>query len=505
MRTRIRRLLVSLLAAAALLAALPVPAAAAGFTDVPADSWAASSIRRSVELGLFQGESATTFGMGHRMTRGAFAVVLCRFFGWELLTPEKGSFSDVQDPSLWYYSAVETALAHDALTEQTDTFRPGDPITREELAVMLVRALGYGTIAGLAQEVSAPFTDTTTNAGYIAMAYELGIVNGTTATTFSPDATATREQAAVILMRLYDKLHQPDPGQLGILSSQGDLAHLEELDAAAVSAGRLVSTGSVCQVNGTMEEETLADLTAAVRQAQLPLLLRVIGSGTALASSSSASAAAAALAQSVKDGGYDGLFLDLSNLQDKQRSALTQLVQRTAQQLGDALLYVAVDLPALDSGSAGPYALDALGAAADRLVVQISGYEHQTGTLTVAPQEPLEELYGVLAQMRDLAAAGRLCVCISARGTLWAGGKQDGTADADAITALLEAGAEPYYSGRYASAYLTWEEGNSSCTAWYLDSRALAEREQLLKLFGVDQILLSTLDAPTTALAPAAG
>lgn len=140
-----------------------------------------------MKQGWFQGESATTFGVGHPMTRAAFAVVLCRFFGWEMVTPQKGTYEDVQDPSAWYYSAVETAYANGAITRQTDTFRPADSITREEMAAMLVRALGYGTIAGLAQEVSAPFRDTTTNAGYIAMAYELGIVNGTSGTTFEPD------------------------------------------------------------------------------------------------------------------------------------------------------------------------------------------------------------------------------------------------------------------------------------------------------------------------------
>ena len=102
--------------------------------------------------------------------------MLCRLFGWEMISPETGSYTDNQDPSAWYFSAVETAYAHGAITDQTDEFRPRDPITREEMAVMLVRAMGYGTIAGLAQDLPMPFQDVTTNAGYIAMAYELGLV-----------------------------------------------------------------------------------------------------------------------------------------------------------------------------------------------------------------------------------------------------------------------------------------------------------------------------------------
>ena len=129
----------ALLCALLVTAALPAPAAAAstGFSDVPESHWAADSIRRAVDLGLFQGQTPTRFGLGAPMTRGAFVVALCRLFGWEMVTPEAGSYTDNQDKSAWYYSAVETAYANGAITRQTDTFRPREPITREELALTL--------------------------------------------------------------------------------------------------------------------------------------------------------------------------------------------------------------------------------------------------------------------------------------------------------------------------------------------------------------------------------
>lgn len=177
------------------------------------------------------------------MTRGAFVVALCRLFGWEMVTPEAGAYTDNQDKSAWYYSAVETAYANGAITRQTDTFRPREPITREELAVMLVRAMGYGTIAGLAQDLPMPFRDVTTNVGYIAMAHELGLVNGTAATTFSPDQTATREQAAVMLIRLYDSYHAAAPEKTGIAYSAEGLTDLTGYGAVAVGGARLIYAG----------------------------------------------------------------------------------------------------------------------------------------------------------------------------------------------------------------------------------------------------------------------
>ena len=93
MRTRIQRILSCLLLCALLSCLRPAPAAAAAapsFRDVPSTHWAADSIQRAVKAGLIQGESATTFGVGRPMSRAAFLVVLCRFFGWEMQTPAQG-------------------------------------------------------------------------------------------------------------------------------------------------------------------------------------------------------------------------------------------------------------------------------------------------------------------------------------------------------------------------------------------------------------------------------
>ena len=52
--------------------------------------------------------------------------------------------------------------------------------------------------------------------------------------------TATREQTAVILMRLYDKLHAAAPGKIGIVASAEEAADLTGFDAVALTAGQLV-------------------------------------------------------------------------------------------------------------------------------------------------------------------------------------------------------------------------------------------------------------------------
>lgn len=196
----------ALLLAALLLAPGARAAFDGSYSDVPEDHWACAGVRRAAELGLMQGVGDGRFGLGEPMTRAAYATMLCRLFGWEMLTPETGSFTDNQDRGAWYYSAIETAYAHGALFVQGKTCKPNETLLREELAAMNVRALGYTMLAGTLQG-ECPFSDVTTNRGYVTLAYRLGLMEGVGGGQFQPRESALREQAAVVLLRLYDRMH----------------------------------------------------------------------------------------------------------------------------------------------------------------------------------------------------------------------------------------------------------------------------------------------------------
>ncbi len=489
MKNRFSRFLAGMLAVLTVLCAVPT-ARAAGFADVPADSWAAEAIYRGVELGLFQGQSTGRFGMGQPMTRGAFVVSLCRLFGWELVTPSTPTYQDVQDPDAWYYSAVETAYAHGAITDQTDTFRPGDPITREELAVMLVRSLGYGTIAGLAQDLPMPFKDVDTGAGYLAMAYELGIVNGTSETTFSPEKTATREQAAVMLMRVYDACHAA-PGLVGVCSGDGT-GDWSGYEVVALTGGRL-TYGTAAQVARPAAEREQAFLEA-VHAAGAKALLHVTASGSVL--NRNAAELAAAVADAAADGGYDGVYLDVPASDEKQQSALTGLARALEEALGERSLYVVVDAPSWDAGTEPAYDYQALGKAAECLVVRIEAYEKEADGFVTAPMEPLEEVYYALSRLRTQVDESRLCLLLTTAGSAWEGGRER-TVDGAQVETLLEdrAHTQSYYSQRYACAYLVQRSGTSPLTVWYLDGQSVRERVRMCAFLGVDRVCLSDTDA----------
>ena len=263
----------------ALLLTLSVGAAGtAGFSDVPESHWAAQSIRRCAQTGLLQGVGGGRFGLGRTMTRAAYATALCRLMGWELVTPEKGSFTDNQDTAKWYYSAIETAYAHGALTGESRQCRPNDAITREEMAKMTVRALGLAVLSGAAAD-DCPFSDVSVAQGYVALAYRMGIIKGVSAYNFEPKKEATREQAAAMLLRTYDRLHAAIKVTEAADGSapSSPRAPMEEVYAAAVRAGE---GGSVALRAVPLLQVTRAGAVTDTRELTEGELIELLSEGT---------------------------------------------------------------------------------------------------------------------------------------------------------------------------------------------------------------------------------
>lgn len=484
MRIKLKPLLTAVLTAALLLGAVCVPAAASPrFSDVPSTHWAAGQITRGVQAGLFNGRSSTYFGAGRPMTRAEFAAALCRLFEWREVTPATGSFSDNLNPKAWYYSAVETAAANGALTRQSSAFRPKDPVTREEMTVMLVRSLGYTSIAGLAQDLPLPFRDVESSRGYIAMAYTLGITSGTSQTAFSPDGTATRAQAAVMLMRVYDALHAPPPTLWGIAPDSENLT-VSGMDGVAAAAAKLTG-GAAPRVDLLLSDARIRAIRAAAGGAKQ--LLYVSGSADVLAADPGA--AAAALAAAVKAGGWSGLVLDIPKVDEGRKSALTALVTAARTALDkDALVYVVTEAPVWQGTAYGGYDFPALSAQADLLVVRVAPYYKTTSGVITAPPEPLEEVYYALAELKGTVKPEKLSLLLTTAGS--------GNLSGQRVAQLLSSPSTvAYYSSRYASAYLTRTAGTSTGVVWYQDAQAAAARARMCAFFGVGNICLSDLTA----------
>lgn len=250
-----KRTFALLLVLLSLLSAVPAQAASGEYWDVPNTHWAYSSIKTASRRGVLRGMATNWFGVGEPMSRAAYVTALCRLMGWQTVTPDKGSFADNQDAGTWYFGAIETAYANGALTKQSTLCRANDAITREEMAVMTVRALGYAGLSGLVQE-DCPFSDVSANQGYVTLAYRLGLVTGVNVFTFAPQRALTREEAAAVLARALTRrgmsaplLEDAAPASAvrvkGITGTEGAVplsprAPLDEVYRAARSGGAVV-------------------------------------------------------------------------------------------------------------------------------------------------------------------------------------------------------------------------------------------------------------------------
>lgn len=114
-------------------------------------------------------------------------------------TPETSPFDDVSVDA-YYFDAVKWAADKGITGGVSDNlFAPDDGCTRAHIVTFLWRAAGSPEPKSMAS-----FTDVTASAYYakaVAWAVENGVTNGTTATTFDPDAVCTRAQAVAFLAR----------------------------------------------------------------------------------------------------------------------------------------------------------------------------------------------------------------------------------------------------------------------------------------------------------------
>lgn len=176
------------------------------FTDL-AGHWSKRDVEIMAAHHIAGGITDDMFSPNSKVTRAQFAAWIIRTLGIPETKPATGSFKDVP-ATAWYYGAVETAFANQLVAGYgNNEYRPEAEITRQEIAVMIHRALRYaGKNPEARVEALAPFSDSDQVAAWarngMAVAVGENIVRGRTAATLVPAGTATRAEAIVMLKRL---------------------------------------------------------------------------------------------------------------------------------------------------------------------------------------------------------------------------------------------------------------------------------------------------------------
>ena len=169
------------------------------FYDVPNDAFFYEAVKWAVKSGVTNRLSDTMFGPYESCTRAQIVTFLWRAAG----SPEPktaSSFTDVP-ASTYYAKAVAWAVENGITNGMTETtFAPNATCTRGQSVTFLHRAL-KGTASG-----STNFTDVKSDTFYadaINWAVANNVTNGTSNTTFSPNADCTRAEIVTFLYRAY--------------------------------------------------------------------------------------------------------------------------------------------------------------------------------------------------------------------------------------------------------------------------------------------------------------
>ena len=267
LRVTLRTLLATVLAASM----LTVPAAAAdqaddqdpptcpdevseaGLDDVPDGNVHAAAINCVTSLGLVQGTTATSFEPDGVATRGQVASMIDALLDHlDLPLPPAAGIDRFDDAGDTHGEAIHRLAAAGIVRGYEDgSFRPHEPVSREQLASIVVNAWSFVLGEEVSADAPAAFDDLNAGAhrANVDAAVELGVLRGRSDSEFAPRQATRRDQAATVIARLLDRAPGQLIGEIWSLDQGTDLIHVyddathEELVEIDVSPQALEDAG----------------------------------------------------------------------------------------------------------------------------------------------------------------------------------------------------------------------------------------------------------------------
>ena len=194
-----------LVVACMLMTVFSITASASVFSDVSERDWFYDGVMYCWETDLMLGTSGGLFEPQNTLTRAMAATVIYRMLGSHKASHMHNSFKDVPEGE-WYTDAIKW-MAFNTLIAGYDryAFGPNDPVTKEQMALMIFRA-GYST-----GKLPAPtgtgsaFDDIDSCNDWAYQAVDelnrLGVFSDLQGGSFNPQNSATRAEAASMLYR----------------------------------------------------------------------------------------------------------------------------------------------------------------------------------------------------------------------------------------------------------------------------------------------------------------
>jgi hypothetical protein len=178
--------------------------------------WANAELQQLITLGVIRGDEQGLINADAEITRAEFAAMLVRVLRLGNIPILQGRFVDVPTDRWHFFAVNQAAEAGIVAGYQPGLFGPDDPITREQMTVMIVKALqreGKLDRGGYEQaSILAPFLDRQDISGWasasVSLSVEFGLIEGRDGERFDPRAHTSRAEAGVVILRMLKHMSQ---------------------------------------------------------------------------------------------------------------------------------------------------------------------------------------------------------------------------------------------------------------------------------------------------------
>ncbi|SET91277.1 carbohydrate binding domain-containing protein [Paenibacillus sp. NFR01] len=222
------------------------------FTDLKTDHWASQSVQRWSDLGIISGYGDGTFRPNNPVTKAEFAVIMNRIFNYKA---ESAVLPSDAAKGRWYSSDIAKGLAAGYLNaDSSNRIYPSAKLSRAEVAVALQKI--FRLEAGGKQ--TAPFTDLAgADANLkdaVAALTAAGYLQGYPAGTFKPDGAISRaELARIVDLMVGGRVASPGEVSLGTVKGNVVLSSADIVLKNTVIEGNLYLSEGIAEGNATLD------------------------------------------------------------------------------------------------------------------------------------------------------------------------------------------------------------------------------------------------------------
>lgn len=476
------------------------------FDDI-SNSYAKKEIIDLYNKKIISGTSETSFSPTDSITRAEFIVVLERLLKLEPVASPVTSFTDVAK-SAWYYGAIQAAVQLNlASGTSVSTFEPKNAVTRQEAAVWMARVLkqtnsqsSYSTAFKDSSHIATWASDS------VAAVSKLGLMKGDETGYFRPYEPITRQEAAVLIYRVLQNkawakaLEKEHKEQIVIGWQYGQTTEQYKKSILKSNVNTVSPRWYFVGKTGTVSDSTDVSLVSWAKTNNKEVWAMVgnrsdqEATHQMLSSATARNTAITQLVAMVSKYGIHGLNIDFENVSAKDRTYLTTFITQLAEKLHAVGATLSMDVsPDLGTDWTDAFDYAALGKQVDYMVMM--GYdEHYDGSVNPGSNASLPYINNAIETLLKVVSSDKVILGMPFYNRDWTL-KQNGKVSSSEYISLTEQNQlisthsmKQVWNNSLGQYVASYTKNSMKHTIWIEDGRSLIAKYHVVvnkKLAGV--------------------